>query len=1137
MIPNDAAFQTATSAIGASGKAYDWRTDIPHDALDAKNFSTIDAWLDACIAQDRPGKIGSGTYEVDGLARYAPKGIYGYGDEMPRFVADQTDCWLYLKNQTVTLKGLAFEGFGQVLGGAVALSKGDPYHSTTKYGFDRFEPVGHGGTGLALEAPASTDAVGPGIDISGSRFINCESVFTFVSDTTQMGRVDFHDNVATGTFGLIDIDSLYWTEVHASGNEWSEATGDRAQPNVKQNGLQTGFKIGVDTYVPKDGHHTKLEIVDNHAHDIQSVGTYVDTNAAVFADVRGINSADRGDNVISFNRIERVQGLKGQEDSNAIYAKAWGLVIEGNRIEASGAAYVDPVRNGSEASGILVKPLYAGEARDIEVVGNSFKDMPTARPGSGRDLAVIKVSEAVGDSAVSFNEFVGGGNLSGAAGSGVIRWYGDFETLEVVGNRFTDVAFGTGDDAIAFHQLKARGASAIEVSNNSIGRTDGDYAKDIRFVTFSGESPKRLVTGHNELDGGHKLLLSKAGTETAPVREEDPAGGGLSLKALKALPENVSAETLVAVVSGGAATGAVEVDDPRFVVRDGNLFLRANQLIDYETTPVLNLTISKGAETVALRLAVTDVDEAPTAISVTKLQPLPVGGETRTLLADVAVVDPDKAAAFRTQAVSVSDDRFEVADGHLYLKGGQTLGAAEAVSLKLGASGAGTSVETIVRLTASGTVEPPPPGDGWPASATPVRTLSGTGGRDVIQGTTAAELIDGRDREDTMAGGGGDDTYVVSGYRDVIEERAGGGIDTALLKDNRYFLPDHVENLVAQSTAVLLVGNDERNSLSGSAGNDTLIGGAGDDLIFTRAGADLVVVAVDGGNDVVADFSAADRLSIAGQPFGSFKEIQAAFAQVGNDAVLAFEGGSVTLRNTRVEALSEQQFDFAGRAEVAAVGAGPAGTQGGGTSAREWVGGTAGNDLIDAKGSADVMQGGAGDDTYVVDDAGDRILETAGGGTDEVRLTATRYEMDAHVENVTVQTQAGALVAGNASANRIQGGGGNDTLDGGAGADRILGGDGADRIRGGAGIDTLTGGTGRDIFVLNDRKGFGDVITDFKRGEDRLDVSALLGSGDGEIAVRAGSDGLAVYLVEGGTQDLVALLRNVPTLDPGDFIL
>src|SRR5438876_1153657 len=100
----------------SSVPTYDPAKDIPADALDAKDFPSIDAWLDACVAQDKPGKIGSGTYTVDGTPRYAPEGIYGYGDTPPKFVASNVDTWLYLKDHTVTLRYLEFDGFGQPLG-------------------------------------------------------------------------------------------------------------------------------------------------------------------------------------------------------------------------------------------------------------------------------------------------------------------------------------------------------------------------------------------------------------------------------------------------------------------------------------------------------------------------------------------------------------------------------------------------------------------------------------------------------------------------------------------------------------------------------------------------------------------------------------------------------------------------------------------------------------------------------------------------------------------------------------------------------------------------------------------------------------------------------------------------------------
>ena len=85
------------------------------------------------------------------------------------------------------------------------------------------------------------------------------------------------------------------------------------------------------------------------------------------------------------------------------------------------------------------------------------------------------------------------------------------------------------------------------------------------------------------------------------------------------------------------------------------------------------------------------------------------------------------------------------------------------------------------------------------------------------------------------------------------------------------------------------------------------------------------------------------------------------------------------------------------------------------------------------------------------------------------------------------------------------GGSGNDTLtgntannrlEGGAGADRLSGGAGNDTLVGGAGADNLTGGAGRDLFDFNalGELGLGgqrDLITDFKRDEDKIDLSSI----------------------------------------------
>ncbi|MEH3046975.1 M10 family metallopeptidase C-terminal domain-containing protein [Sphingomonas adhaesiva] len=79
----------------------------------------------------------------------------------------------------------------------------------------------------------------------------------------------------------------------------------------------------------------------------------------------------------------------------------------------------------------------------------------------------------------------------------------------------------------------------------------------------------------------------------------------------------------------------------------------------------------------------------------------------------------------------------------------------------------------------------------------------------------------------------------------------------------------------------------------------------------------------------------------------------------------------------------------------------------------------------------------------------------------------------------------------------LNGLGGNDRLIGGLGNDTLNGGDGDDVLIGGWGKDTLTGGAGKDVFHFESKLDSGtttgtrDVITDFVRGQDKIDLSAI----------------------------------------------
>jgi len=167
-----------------------------------------------------------------------------------------------------------------------------------------------------------------------------------------------------------------------------------------------------------------------------------------------------------------------------------------------------------------------------------------------------------------------------------------------------------------------------------------------------------------------------------------------------------------------------------------------------------------------------------------------------------------------------------------------------------------------------------------------------------------------------------------------------------------------------------------------------------------------------------------------------------------------------------------------------------------GGDANDTIVGTTGNDsMIGGKG-ADVMKGGAGDDTYSVDNTYDSVVELTGQGTDTVNLLTRTHTLAANVENLNIKSSMGGTVNGNDLMNIVVGGTGNDVIAG----------------RGGA--DLLTGGTGRDTFVYNSLSDKGDVIRDFKQGEDVIDLRPLTASLTGEKLIFANVQGGLAVVVE-----------------------
>lgn len=172
--------------------------------------------------------------------------------------------------------------------------------------------------------------------------------------------------------------------------------------------------------------------------------------------------------------------------------------------------------------------------------------------------------------------------------------------------------------------------------------------------------------------------------------------------------------------------------------------------------------------------------------------------------------------------------------------------------------------------------------------------------------------------------------------------------------------------------------------------------------------------------------------------------------------------------------------------------------------------GGSGNDSLDGGTGADTMIGGTGSDRFLVDNAGDVVVEAKSGGTDTIFALANAT-LPKFVERLVLLkgnplkgTGNGLdnVMIGNIAANRLSGSSGDDTIGGAGGNDSLLGGSGVDTLFGDAGDDTLSGGDSGDTL----EGGAGKDLMAGGRGNDVYGVddigdTAIESSGNGTDAV------------------------------------
>ncbi len=321
----------------------------------------------------------------------------------------------------------------------------------------------------------------------------------------------------------------------------------------------------------------------------------------------------------------------------------------------------------------------------------------------------------------------------------------------------------------------------------------------------------------------------------------------------------------------------------------------------------------------------------------------------------------------------------------------------------------------------------------------------GYGGNDLLIGGSGDDDLDGGSGADRMEGGTGDDLFVVDSTGDLVVELAGEGIDVVLSRLNTYTLGANVEDLVALSAADFhgignaldnyIYGYDGDDILDGAGGSDVLIGERGDDTYFVDQAGDQVIEYSGEGYDLV--FTSLAALTLAANVEELIFDGTGAFTGTGN------------ARDNYIE----------------------------GAAGNDLLDGLDGNDILNGAAGADRMTGGGGDDIFIVDNAGDRAIETsATGGIDTVE-SSVNFVLGANVEDLVLTGTAAVNGTGNALAN---------ILTGNSAANILNGGTGADLMRGGGGNDTYVVDNAGDTVVESSAAG----------GIDRVNssVSFVLGA-------------------------------------------
>jgi Ca2+-binding RTX toxin-like protein len=811
--------------------------------------------------------------------------------------------------------------------------------------------------------------------------------------------------------------------------------------------------LGADTL--NGGAGNDVYIVDN------SGDVVTDTVTIGVDEVRSSVSYTLGTNIDNLTLLgtEALNGT-GNTLDNVLVGNAAQNVLQGNA--------GDDTLDGKGGLDTLV----GGQGNDTYIVENAGAVLQESA-GEGIDTVRASIDYDIASNANLENINLTGTNAinaTGNAGTNVLT--GNAAANKLTGNEGNDTLIGgsgadsliggSGVDTASYENAAAGVTASLATPSSNTGDAMGDSFSSIENLTGSAFNDRLAGdTGANVLAGGKgddTYVVDAAGDSIVEIAGEGSDGVVASISYDLSAVANVENVTLT-----GAALTATGNTLANTLTGNG----QANTLTGNDGNDTL--IGGGGADSLSGGVGSDTASYATAAAAVSASLAAPGGntgdaaGDSYTLIENLAgSAFNDKLtgdAAVNLLSGGAGDDTLDGGagiDSMIGGKGDDTFVISVATDVVTEAAGEGVdTVQSGVTYTLAANVEN--------LVLTGATAINGTGNasHNLLTGNAAAnsltgaagnDTLDGGAGNDTLTGGVGDDTYVIDAG-DTVTEAANAGID--LVKSAAtYTLGTNIENLTLTGTAAIdgtgnslaneIIGNDGANVLTGGGGNDTLKGGAGvDSAVFSGKATDYEITELATGVLQVKDLR-------AGAADGIDRLVDIEKLVFLGDALPA--GGSLVTGGTGTDTLAG---DAAGNVIHGYLG-------------DDVLAGNGGDDVLNGGLGKDQMTGGTGNDTYVVDQAGDSIVESAGDTGDLVQSWID-WTLGANLENLTLLGGSALNGTGNSGANTITGNAGSNILDGFGGK------------------DTLIGGKGDDTYVIDS---LDDVVTELAgEGNDTVKVS------------------------------------------------